>query len=133
MNFCNSLRPPPTCKNLVALEVGYDDSKCVDPYSEYSPFYDVHMREYWMSPSTKRRLKKVGFLNAEGTKLLDPDKERQKFAAVEQIIQAARKKVSVQEMKRRNKLIAESSQLQREIVNIMKYEHVQGRRTDTRA
>lgn len=73
----------------------------------------------------------MGFLDEEGKKLLDPDKERRKFAAVEKAIGAARERILVQKMKRRNRLLSESSQLQREIVNIMKYDHVQSRRTET--
>jgi hypothetical protein len=73
----------------------------------------------------------MGFLDEEGKKLLDPDKERRKFAAVEKAIVAARERILVQKMKRRNRLLSESSQLQREIVNIMKYDHVQSRRTET--
>jgi hypothetical protein len=128
MNFFNSLRPPSSSKKLVSLEVAFDDSKSVDSYTEYKPFCDVHMQKYWNSPITRRRLIQVGFLNSEGTKLLEPDKERRKFATAEQLIQAARQRISVQETKRRNRLIAESTQLQRKIVSLMKYEHVQSDR-----
>lgn len=131
MNFCNSLRPSSTCKKLVEREVAYNDSKCLESLAEYSPFSDIHLREYWMLPSTRRILVKMGFLDEEGKKLLDPDKERRKFAAVEKAICAARERILVQKMKRRNRLLSESSQLQREIVNIMKYDHVQSRRTET--
>ena len=123
MHFSNSLRSQPESKKLVSLEVKYDDSISHSTYADYSPYYDVHTREYWMSPSTRNRLVKFGLLSKDG-KLVDPDKDRMRIASAMRRVATAESKRSFKEYRARADLIAESAWLEQQLLFEMKRKHV---------
>lgn len=116
MNFPNSLRMSPKSERLVSREVGFDGSMCTQSYPIYAPFYDVHMREYWLSPITRRRLMQFGFLTKDGRNLIDPDKERKRIETVKKQIYDAECLLAVRRERAKSKLILESAWLQRQLV-----------------
>ena len=126
-NFEATLRPVSASKDLVSREVGFQLNTSDASYRPYSPFYDIHMREYWLSPPTRKRLVNLGFLTKDESQLIDPDKERMRLASVEKHIQMAEKVLEIQRQKRTSKLYHQAIYLKRQIVHEYKRKEVRER------
>lgn len=126
--FESSLREQSTSERLVAKEVGFDGSKILESYKEYSPYYDVNMREYWMCPMTRKRLVRFGLLSKDGASIIDPDKERMATKAISKQIEAAIYYRDTLVERRRTELLVEASWLKRRLVQELKREDMQSRK-----
>jgi len=86
------------------------------------------MREYWLSPATRKRLIRSGFLTPDGMKLMDPDKERKRVAMVNKRISEAGRIIGIKEGHKKAKLLLETVWLQRQLVRLMKQDDKDSRR-----
>ena len=123
-SFQSSLREQSQSKRLVARELGFDGSKSRDSYKEYSPYYDVHMADYWMSPITRSRLRRVGILSRDGTKLLDPDKERMQLCSIHKQMVVAEDLHESLKRREFTELLVEAAWLKRALVQELKREDI---------
>jgi hypothetical protein len=130
--FCNSLRSRPSSKELISREVGFDNSTCISTYPVYSPFYDEHMREYWLSPVTRKRLVDSGFLTKDEKQLIDPDKEKKRILTVQKRIHEAEKRFALKQDKVKMKLFLQNIWFQRQLVRLKKRDSIDACRPRTR-
>ena len=120
--FESTLRQQSDSQKLVAREVNFDGSKILDSYPEYSPYYDIHMKEYWMSPLTRKRLANKGMLSKDRSTLIDPDRNRLQLNCINKRVIAALEYKKCIENRRWGELLVEAAWLKRKLVNELKHE-----------